>query len=783
MAQLITPSFPTKENSRLSPTHDWVAIFLIWIILWITARRLIVTNWTNDLGFSSTIATFGLIFGIALGACKFPKSFKIVLIVSYSLFFILWMCGLTFQKDILWLDRIHLLLLRLSRTAHQLILNQPVQDNLLFILLMMIVFWFIGLNSGYSFSRNAATWQILIPLFVTITLIHSYDPLLPQRIWYLIAFTFFSLLLMIRLNLIHQVTQWKENRVQVPSQFTNDILQISIRFVLLLSFIVWILPANRSSFQQMEIFWNKLKQPFQSIREDFENAFSSLKVTIGSSPDYYGRILNLGQGNILSDEEVFSVLVPEKPPQGLSLYWRARVYNFYENGQWSTTNTLWQFIEPGSTKLQFQRYPDRMRGLSTFYFALNKPIITLFAPPQPQWTNLGVKAELFPNPDGTVDLLTLQSNHALGSGTTYTVRSSLSGTTIQKLRQASETFPTAIQERYLQLPDSITPRTRQLAHQITANETTEYDKVIAVTEYLRQNLQYSETLQELPQDKELIDWFLFDAQRGFCNYFASAEVILLRSIGIPARLAVGYAQGKINSPNVYQVIQRDAHAWPEVYFTNVGWVEFEPTPNRPEIIRPFSDLTTPPPNIANESDAQIQETLKKLQQSHQNKPPKSKPALPSYFWLSILIISMLALGIYSYFHKTQLQKLSIQIPATIETNLRTRGINPPASLVNWNRKQLLTPIEKAYLQINSALRLLGNLPASSATPIERANLLISLLPQGEPFIRLILNQYQDFLYNNIEPDLPSNNNAKQTLRRLIFRKWISMHVKFRFSGN
>lgn len=780
MDQLLISPYTSKENSKLKPTQDWVAIFLIWILLWITARRLIVANWTEHLGFSSTIATLGLIFGLALGVSKFPKIFKIVLVIIYSTFFILLMCGLTFQKDILWLERLHLLLIRLNRTGNQLILNQPVQDNLLFILLMMIVFWFIGFNSGYCFAKNDATWQILIPLFITITLIHSYDSVLLRRIWYLVAFTFFTLLLMIRLNLLHQVAHWKEQRFQVPSQFANDILQISIRFVLLLSFIVWILPANHTSFQRVEIIWNKLKQPFESIREDFENAFSSLKVTMGSSPDYYGRILNLGQGNILSDDEVFSVLVPEKPPQRFRLYWRARVYNFYEKGQWSSSNTIWQSLEPGATRLQFPRYPDRMRGLSTFYFALNKPVITLFAPPQPQWTNLGVKAELFPNSDGTVDLLTLQSNLALGSGTTYTVRSSLSGTTIEKLRQASETIPPTIQERYLQLPDSITPRTRQLAQEIVANKTTEYDKVVAITEYLRQNQQYIETLEELPQDKELIDWFLFDSKKGFCNYFASAEVILLRSIGIPARLAVGYAQGKITSPNVYQVLQRDAHAWPEVYFVNIGWVEFEPTPNQPEIIRPISDLATPLPNISNESDSQIQETLKRLQQSHQKNPPKPKSYFPSYFWISIFILNMVVLMVYLYFNKPQLQKLSIQIPATIETNLRIRGIKPPDILINWNRKQSLSPVEKAYLQINSALHWLGLIPALSTTPIERAELLLSILPQGEPFIKLILNQYQDYLFNNHEPEISSFIAAEKGLRLLVYQKWISEHLNLRF---
>ncbi len=778
MTQLITSAFPLKEKTRAKPTQDGIAFLLLWIILWITARRLIVTNWTSYLGFTSTAVTLGLFFGLSLGVCQFRKPFKFILMAIYSSFLIIWLCGLTFQYDISWLNRLSLMLLRLKKTAHLLIQNQPVQDNLLFILLMISLYWFVGVNSGYSLAKNENTWRILVPLFFIITLIHSYDPLLARRIWYLVAFSIFSLFLIIRLNLIRQVSHWKDEQIWVPSQFSNDIFQVSIRFVILLSFIVWIVPTNRSPFQQVEIIWNKIKQPFQSIREDFENAFSSLKVSIIASPDYYGRILNLGEGNILSDEEVFSVLVPEKPPNGLRFYWRARAYNYYENGQWTTANTIWHSLEPGSTRLQFTRYPDRSRGLNTFYFAINKPIITIFVPPQPQWTNLGTKAELFPNPDGTMDILTLQSNNPLGSGTTYTVRSSLSGTTVEKLRQSSENFPPAIMERYLQIPDSITTRTRELAQQITADRNTEYDKVMAITEYLRQHIHYTDTLEALPDDQELIDWFLFDAKRGFCNYFASAEVILLRSIGIPARLAVGYAQGKMTSPYIYQVIQRDAHAWPEVYFVNIGWVEFEPTPNQPNIIRPLSDLEATTSKIPNESDKTIQEALQRLKESHQKTQPTPKSPLPTFVWLFILFIIVVGMIAFSYIQYPRLQRFSIQIPITIETNLRKRGVNPPAFLINWNRKQVLSPVEKTYLQINVALNLFGKPALPSATPTERANLLISFMPEAASLIKFILDQYLDYIFNNKEPDLIEISNVERVFRRTIYRKWLSQHLPF-----
>ena len=75
---------------------------------------------------------------------------------------------------------------------------------------------------------------------------------------------------------------------------------------------------------------------------------------------------------------------------------------------------------------------------------------------------------------------------------------------------------------------------------------TPYDKAQAITEYLRRNITYVETIEGQPQpSQEVIDWFLFDYKQGFCNYYATAEVILLRLAGVPARWSIGYAQGEL----------------------------------------------------------------------------------------------------------------------------------------------------------------------------------------------------------------------------------------------
>ena len=101
------------------------------------------------------------------------------------------------------------------------------------------------------------------------------------------------------------------------------------------------------------------------------------------------------------------------------------------------------------------------------------------------------------------------------------------------------------------------------------------------------------TVEAPPAGQDPLDWFLFHSKKGFCNYYATAEVLLLRSAGIPARMVVGFAQGEFDPPNHYVVRQRDSHAWPEVYFPGIGWVEFEPTSNQAPLELPLGENPSP----------------------------------------------------------------------------------------------------------------------------------------------------------------------------------------------
>ena len=159
----------------------------------------------------------------------------------------------------------------------------------------------------------------------------------------------------------------------------------------------------------------------------------------------------------------------------------------------------------------------------------------------------------------------------------YSVQSSLPRRDPQTLNRAAGEVPSRIARPFLQLPEVMDPRVEQLASTITAEATTSFERAVAIERYLRTEYAYS---TEGGHNREApLEDFLFGRREGHCEYFASAMVVLLRSLGIPARPANGFYGGAYNEyGRFYAVRQADAHAWVEVFFSGHGWLTFDPTP-------------------------------------------------------------------------------------------------------------------------------------------------------------------------------------------------------------
>jgi len=110
---------------------------------------------------------------------------------------------------------------------------------------------------------------------------------------------------------------------------------------------------------------------------------------------------------------------------------------------------------------------------------------------------------------------------------------------IEELRAAGNQYPQWVIDEYLQLPENFSPRIKALAAEITAKSETPYDKTFAITTYLRDNIEYASTIPTAPRNTDPLEWILFQYKKGYCVYYATSEVLMLRSIGIPARMQWG----------------------------------------------------------------------------------------------------------------------------------------------------------------------------------------------------------------------------------------------------
>lgn len=160
----------------------------------------------------------------------------------------------------------------------------------------------------------------------------------------------------------------------------------------------------------------------------------------------------------------------------------------------------------------------------------------------------------------------------------YTVYADLSLPSPERLRRAGEAYPASISYKYLELP-LLSPEIGALAERITKDKPTPYDKAVAIEDYLRKNYTYTTELPPVGTSFDPLYTFLFETKKGHCEYFATAMAVMLRSLGVPARVVNGYLRGEYNPIGRYYLVRaRDAHSWVEVYFPGYGWVEFDPTP-------------------------------------------------------------------------------------------------------------------------------------------------------------------------------------------------------------
>jgi len=290
--------------------------------------------------------------------------------------------------------------------------------------------------------------------------------------------------------------------------------------------------------------------------------------TLAQSISGFSDQVSIGEhgSTILGNPEiVLRVEFPDGAPENTgSLHWRGRSYDRFDGIRWTRSNSL----PPSQAPSQW--YRDRWDGdlIEQRIFGAPLDVRVLFS----LHPAVSIEADNGVSPlfDNTGDYI------YWGSGApAYTALSRDGRPPAEELRQAEQGFVPS-SRHFLQLPD-LDPRIAELADSLTTGLDNRFDRAIAIEQWLK-TFQYTRDLPATAREATLAH-FLFDRRAGHCEYFSTAMVVLLRSLGIQARNVNGFLGGQWSQFGDYLVVtQNEAHSWVEVWFPSYGWVTFDPTP-------------------------------------------------------------------------------------------------------------------------------------------------------------------------------------------------------------
>jgi transglutaminase-like putative cysteine protease len=321
-----------------------------------------------------------------------------------------------------------------------------------------------------------------------------------------------------------------------------------------------------------QIDWSALSEKWESKHLKEINLSKAAAKTGYSSDDS-----QLG-GPLLPDESIVFTAQTEK-----LAYWRGESLSFYDGKGWSRKETELTSFKPDTSISDSAPFAQEVmwnKGAPNKQIFVSGNLASVDSLLTEKGKPISPETVLIDYNSGKVTLPEISDPVSY-----YKITSYSSEANPQTLSSDKAASPLSITNEYLQLPSNLPQAIRDLSERITANLDSNYDRISAIEHYLRSNYTYSLDKPTYPASGEdFVSHFLFVDRMGYCDYFSTSMVVMLRSIGIPARWVKGFAPGEVDiggDDAVKKVTVRamDAHSWVEVYFPSSGWVPFDPTPS------------------------------------------------------------------------------------------------------------------------------------------------------------------------------------------------------------
>ena len=306
----------------------------------------------------------------------------------------------------------------------------------------------------------------------------------------------------------------------------------------------------------MWVFFPRISTPFWAVPIDTSRATSGLSDTM--SP---GDISSLS----MSNEVAFRVSFDDAIPEPRDRYWRGLVLTRFNGRTWTgqepnISRTAREQIEARGEPVRYEITLEPTR--QQWVFALDMPL---------NWS---------------LPRTFMGRQHQLARTTPIEQRIAYDVISYTDYR-ADVGLSDMFRNWYVRLPEDSNPRTMTLAREMRSVAGSDGAFIDAVLDKLNRE-EYFYTLEPPPLGSDPVDRFLFDTRRGFCEHYASAFSVMMRSVGIPTRIVLGYQGGEVNPLGGHLIVrQSDAHAWTEVWLDGLGWRRVDPTaavaPERVEI--------------------------------------------------------------------------------------------------------------------------------------------------------------------------------------------------------
>ncbi len=816
-AQKSNSTYLNRQFKRLR-TFFMPSDFIGWML--VTALTLLIplsffsASWPLNMSVIIPMTFFSTFFGLIFSRSQFGELLGLIVSATYGVCIALILSAMSLNTD---------LTTGLMQTFTRLVeWGVAVQtgginpDDLIFTLLVGVLLWFLGYNAAWHTFRIDHVWRVILPVGIILganLIFYSGDADLTI---YLVGFMFFSLILIARSYLDNQEWAWYSKGMRSPRHLRGQFLVAGAMLALVTVGAGALVPSGDVQ-ERLDDFQEFLRADIiQELSEFWNRLFSPIEAQGPVTADYYGGdSLDLGGAIRLGDDTVFLV----QAPANRRYYWRSRVFDTYESGTWTSAadTRLTDNIAP--TDLLILPSAAREAIDQTFTIKLNGSRL-VYTAPQPYTVNLPTRTDLlYTAPEGDpsreMNVSVIRPTQVLRADSTYTATSFMSTATATQLRSAGTDYPSWIRAFYFYVSPSVTQRTIALAQQVVveAGAITPYDQAKAIEQYLRGAILYNESIPTPPSNQDPVDWVLFDYKEGYCNYYASAMIVMLRSLGIPARMAAGFAQGNFDATqNAYVVTERDAHTWVEVYFPNYGWIEFEPTsaqaplerqddellPNPQQEIIPISTPSPTPTPTMQASPTPISTITPEASSTppdNQNPPPDAPPTLtntptptPTPTPTATPVIA-----------PTQPPPVPPQQDDPLAAFLPALGILLCGFVVllvllvlftfiwwwwEWRGLGAMNPIVRAYARLERYLRLIGIRPNPQDTPEERRRRIVKILPKADKPVSAITRLYTAERYGvkrkNPAKEVSQNEAVDQAwaeARANIIGKWLN---KFRF---